>query len=76
MDTGRVLGTGQEGHSSDEPEKSLHPLLKETLFDNLTRDPLQLAKQVAEIQAVVTDQTNGFESWRNRRTPLHRSSSS
>ena len=34
------------------PEKSLHPLLKETLFDNLTRDPLQLAK--SRIQAVVT----------------------
>ena len=32
------------------PEKSLHPLLKETLFDNLTRDPLQLAKQVAEFR--------------------------
>ena len=34
------------------PEKSLQPLLKETLFDNLTRDPLELAK--SRIQAVVT----------------------
>ena len=34
------------------PDKSLGPLLKDTLFDNLTRDPLELAK--SRIQAVIT----------------------
>ena len=33
-------------------DKSLRPLLRDTLFDNLTRDPLELAK--SRIQAVVT----------------------
>ena len=52
MDSGRILGTGQEGDSPNESRTLLGNAPQGHLVRHLTWDPLDLAK--SRIQAVIT----------------------